>query len=168
MLDEENPTLNLPRWVFAIWKPNVSGRKPGDVVGWECSAALWQDITAVFVYAIEKDREVFLARAYATDLETEQLSLEEAKASSRKLREAGKTLSNRSILEELRDRDTFLTQKKTKKERQKVEQAEVQGAKQSLPVELKEEIEATSIPNQAEPEMPEVFDYEQMREDYGW
>ncbi len=70
-----------------------------------------KDITTVLVYVIEKDREVFLARAYATDLETEQLSLDEAKASSRKIREAGKALSNRSILAEVRDRDTFVSKK---------------------------------------------------------
>lgn len=103
------------------------------------------------------------------------MSLDEAKASSRKLRKTGKTISNRSILAQVRDaakgglpvraRDTFLTQKKTKKERQKVEQAEVQRAKQPLSVEPEE---VASIPNQAEPEMPDVFDYEQMREDYGF
>lgn len=131
-----------------------------------------KDITAVFVYAIEKDREVFLARAYATDLETEQLSLEEAKASSRKIREAGKTLSNRSILEELRDRDTFVSQKKSRKERQKEASAELKAVKQPLPVELKvSDVHSAafgSIESQPEPEMPEVFDYEELREDYGW
>lgn len=126
-----------------------------------------RDITTVLVYHQEGNKEVFLARAYAQDLETEQLSLDEAKASSRKIREEGKTVSNRSILTEVRDRDTFLTQKKTKKERQKAEQVEVKRAKQLLSVEP-EEIEVTSIQSEAEPEMPEVFDYEQMREDYGW
>ncbi|MEP0802780.1 Mu transposase C-terminal domain-containing protein [Funiculus sociatus] len=126
-----------------------------------------RDITTVLVYHQEGNKEVFLARAYAQDLETEQLSLDEAKASSRKIREEGKTVSNRSILTEVRDRDTFLTQKKTKKERQKAEQVEVKRAKQPLSVEP-EEIEVTSIQSEAEPEMPEVFDYEQMREDYGW
>ncbi len=57
-----------------------------------------RDITTVLVYRTEGDREVFLARAYAQDLETEQLSIDEAKASSRKVREAGKAVSNRSIL----------------------------------------------------------------------
>jgi putative transposase len=127
-----------------------------------------RDITTVLVYRQEAGKEVFLARAFAQDLETEQMSLDEAKASSRKLRETGKTISNRSILAEVRDRETFLTQKKTKKERQKAEQAEVKRAKQPFSVEREEEIEAASIPNQPEPEMPDVFDYEQMREDYGF
>lgn len=101
-------------------------------------------------------------------METEQLSLDEAKASSRKVREAGKTVSNRSILQEVLDRDTFTTQKKTKKERQKAEQAELKGAKQPLPVEVEEELETASTDTEAEYQMPEVFDYEQMREDYGF
>jgi putative transposase len=126
-----------------------------------------RDITTVLVYRQEGSKEVFLARAYAQDLQTEQLSLDEAKASSRKIREAGRTLSNRSILIEVRDRATFQTQKKTKKELQKLEQAEVQRAKQPLPVEP-EEIEVASIQSEPESGMPEVFDYEQLREDYGW
>jgi putative transposase len=126
-----------------------------------------RDITTILVYRSEGGKEVFLARAYAQDLETEQLALDEAKASSRKIREAGKTVSNRSILAEVQERETFLTQKKTKKERQKEEQVELRKAKQILPVEP-EEIEVVSVRDEAESEMPEVFDYDQMREDYGW
>ena len=127
-----------------------------------------KDITTILVYRIEGDKEVFIARANAQDLETEELSLDEAKASSRKVREAGKAVSNRSILAEVRERETFQIQKKTKKERQKVEQAEVKKAKQLIPVEPEELVEAVSIDSEPEPEMPEVFDYEQMREDYGF
>jgi len=128
-----------------------------------------RDITTILVYRNEGSKEVFLARAYAQDLQTEQLSLDEAKASSRKIREAGKAVSNRSILAEVRDRETFLTQKKSKKERQKSEQIEAQKAKKPLQSEFEaEEIDLADIENEPEPEMPEVFDYEQMREDYGW
>ncbi|MEH2013836.1 Mu transposase C-terminal domain-containing protein [Nostoc sp.] len=127
-----------------------------------------RDITTILVYCIEGDKEVFIARAYAQDLETEELSLDEAKASSRKVREAGKAVSNRSILAEVRERETFPTQKKTKKERQKLEQAEVKKAKQLIPVEPEEVVEVVSIDSETESEMPEVFDYEQMREDYGF
>ncbi|MBN3926325.1 Mu transposase C-terminal domain-containing protein [Nostoc sp. NMS4] len=127
-----------------------------------------RDITTILVYSIEGDKEVFIARAYAQDLETEELSLDEAKASSRKVREAGKAVSNRSILAEVRERETFQTQKKTKKERQKAEQAVVEKAKKPVPVEPVEEIEVASVDGDTEYQMPEVFDYEQMREDYGW
>jgi len=63
-----------------------------------------RDITTILVYHKEGSKEVFLARAYAQDLQTEQLSLDEAKVSSRKVREAGKAVTNRSILAEVRDR----------------------------------------------------------------
>ncbi|WP_371819395.1 Mu transposase C-terminal domain-containing protein [Tolypothrix sp. PCC 7910] len=127
-----------------------------------------KDITTLLVYYQKGHKEEFLARAYAQDLETEQLSLDEAKAMSRKIRQAGKMISNRSMLAEVRDRETFVTQKKTKKERQKAEQAVVQKAKKPVPVEPEEEIEVTSFDSEPEYQMPEVFDYEQMREDYGW
>ena len=127
-----------------------------------------RDITTIFVYCKEGSKEVFLARAYAQDLETEQLSLDEAKASSRKVREAGKTVNNRSIWAEVRERETFTNTKKTKKERQKAEQAELKKAKQPLPVEVEEEVETVSVDREPEYQMPEVFDYEQMREDYGF
>ncbi len=127
-----------------------------------------RDITTVLVYRRKGSKEEFLARAFAQDLETEQLSLDEAKASSRKVREAGKTVSNRSILAEVRDRQVFTTQKKTKKERQKTEQAELKQAKQPLPVEVEEEVETVSTGSEPEYQMPEVFDYEQIHEDYGF
>lgn len=126
-----------------------------------------KDITTVLVYHQEGNKEEFLARAFAQDLETEQLSLDEAKASSRKIREMGKIISNRSILAEVRDRDTFVTRKKTKKERHKAEQAVVQKVEQPLQKEL-EEIDILSVEDELQLDMPEVFDYEQMREDYGW
>ena len=85
-----------------------------------------RDITEVLVYRQEGNKEVFLARAYAQNLETETIALDEAKASVRKVREAGKTVSNVSILEEIRERSLFTPpDKKTRKERQKEEQAEL-------------------------------------------
>ncbi|MFQ4144590.1 Mu transposase C-terminal domain-containing protein [Chlorogloeopsis sp. ULAP02] len=126
-----------------------------------------RDITTILVYRQQGNREEFVARAFAQDLETEQLSLDEAKASSRKIREAGKTISNRSILAEVRERETFVNQKPTKKERQKAEQIELKKAKQPSLVEV-EQLEIASPQTQEESEMPEVFDYEQMREDYGF
>jgi putative transposase len=80
------------------------------------------DITTILVYRQEDNREVFLARATAKGLETEQLSYEEAKASSRRLRSAGKTLSNEAILQEALERDALADSKKNRKQRQKEEQ----------------------------------------------
>lgn len=129
-----------------------------------------RDITSILVYRQKDQKEEFLARAYAQDLETEQLSLDEAKAMSRKLRQVGKTISNSSFLAEVRDRDTFVKEKLTKQERRKQENTEFQKAKKILPVKPEKEIqiELASIESLPEPEMPEVFDYEQMQEDYGW
>ncbi|WP_228036771.1 Mu transposase C-terminal domain-containing protein [Cuspidothrix issatschenkoi] len=134
-----------------------------------------KDITTILVYRQTGFQEEFLARAYAQDLETEELSLDEAKAMSRRIRQAGKEISNRSILAEVRDRETFVKQKKTKKERQKEEQVVVEKAssersrtaKKPVIVEP-EEIEVVSVESSSDTDMPEVFDYEQMREDYGW
>jgi len=80
------------------------------------------DITTVLVYRQEDKKDVFLTRAYAQGLETEQLSLAEAKASSRKLRQVGKSLSNEAILQEALDRDALVSKKKSRKDRQKEEQ----------------------------------------------
>jgi len=124
------------------------------------------DITTVLVYRRETDREVFLAKAFAQDLETEQLSLEEAKAINRKIREKGKTISNRSILDEVRDRDRFVSQKKTKKERQKEEQAQLFVPVQRSQSRKEEEGEATA-PLEELPQV-EVLDYDELTEDYGW
>jgi putative transposase len=82
-----------------------------------------RDITTVLVYRLESGKEVFLARADAQNLETETISLDEAKASIRKVREVGKTLSNSSILSEIRDRSLLNPpDRKTRKQRQIEEQ----------------------------------------------
>ena len=62
------------------------------------------EITTVLVYrreavhdaqgSVALAKEVFLTPAYAQDLETEQLSWEEAKDISRTIREAGKAVDN--------------------------------------------------------------------------
>jgi len=79
------------------------------------------DITMVRVYRKEGAGEVFLTRAYAQGLETEQISYEEAKASSKRLRAKGQTVSNESILQETVERDALVA-KKSRKQRQKEEQ----------------------------------------------
>jgi putative transposase len=101
-------------------------------------------------------------------LETEQLSIEEIKTSNKKLREKGKAISNRTILEEVRDRDIFVSQKKSKKERQKAEQADLYSVtKQSQSVEPVEEV-VESVSATVEVERVEVLNYDELRDDYGW
>ncbi|MGK7899002.1 MAG: Mu transposase C-terminal domain-containing protein [Xenococcus sp. (in: cyanobacteria)] len=130
-----------------------------------------KDITEVLVYRKEGNKEVFLAHASAQNLETETISLDEAKASSRKVREAGKTISNRSILEEIRDRSLFTPpDKKTRKERQKEEQEELPANKRFSETKTFDEIDEEEDVTLSTRETPQVkvFDYEDLQDDYGF
>ncbi|MFQ4138992.1 Mu transposase C-terminal domain-containing protein [Nodosilinea sp. PGN35] len=98
------------------------------------------DITMVRVYRKEGAGEVFLTRAYAQGLETEQLSYEEAKASSKRLRAKGKTISNESILQETVERDALVA-KKSRKQRQKEEQVLAKPARAAEPEPIEADIE---------------------------
>ncbi|MEH2253763.1 Mu transposase C-terminal domain-containing protein [Nostoc sp.] len=134
-----------------------------------------RDITTILVYRQENNQEVFLTRAHAQGLETEQLALDEAEAASRRLRTAGKTISNQSLLQEVVDRDALVATKKSRKERQKLEQAVLRSAgvdeskTESLPSQVVEpdEVESTTEVNSQYEDM-EVWDYEQLREEYGF
>nr|WP_242050461.1 Mu transposase C-terminal domain-containing protein [Oculatella sp. FACHB-28] len=106
------------------------------------------DITTLLVYRQENNQDVFLARAYAQGLETEQLSFEEAKASSRRLRAVGKTLSNEAIHQEVLERDALTSNKKNRKQRQKEEQ-KMARSQPDKPVEQP----ASSLPELIEPEL---------------
>ncbi|NEQ20345.1 MAG: DDE-type integrase/transposase/recombinase [Microcoleus sp. SIO2G3] len=75
------------------------------------------DITTIWIYQQQGDREVFLVRAHAQGWETETLAYAEAQAISRRLRSAGKALSNQSMLNEVRDRD-FAIEKAGRQHRQ--------------------------------------------------
>ena len=128
-----------------------------------------RDITTILIYRRKGENEVFLARAHAQDLETEELSLDEAKAMSRKIREKGKEVTNRSILAEVRDRDIFVNQKPTQKERKKSEQAKVKQVQVSVSVtQIDDETDIEITETETEWEMPALVDYEEMRQDYGF
>jgi len=134
-----------------------------------------RDITTVLVYRQEKSQEVFLTRAHAQGLETEQLSSDEAEAASRRLRNLGKTISNQALLQEVLERDALVANKKSRKDRQKLEQeisrstAVNDSKNESLvsPVMEAEEVESTTPVQSSSPEL-EVWDYEQLREEYGF
>ncbi len=127
-----------------------------------------RDITSLLVYQRESNKEVFLTRAYALDLETEQMSLDEAKASSKSVREAGKSVNNQSILSEIQDRQTFPKAKKSKKERHKEEQQSLSS--QPIKKNEGESEEDDLLPSSLSSELPkvQVFDYETLQEDYGF
>lgn len=133
-----------------------------------------RDITTILIYRREKDKEEFLARAFALDLEAEELSLDEAKANARKLRDAGKSVSNRSILEEVQDRQLFVDKKHSdrkpsRKARRQDEQKELRSPQKLVEQPEPEEVKADEILSASEPETDvEVLDYDQLREDWGF
>lgn len=106
-----------------------------------------REITRVLVYrrdskhddqgVLVSAKETLLASAVAQDLETEKLSLEEARANSRRIREQGKAVNNQSMLDEIHDREAFIDQKKkSRRERQKEEQTSIRSRPQPTIEEL--------------------------------
>jgi putative transposase len=124
-----------------------------------------RDVTTVFVYRQEGSNDVFLARAFAQNLEAEEVGLDEVKAISRKVRQEGKTLSNHSILKEIHDRQMFMDQKKSRKQRQKEEQMLAHEPQVSVTITTEKEEVLESQPLR---ERAKVVGYEQLLNDYGW
>lgn len=139
-----------------------------------------RDITTIWVYRQENDREVFLTRAHAQGLETEQLSVDDAKASAKRLRAAGKTISNQSILQETIEREALAERTKSRKQRQKEEQSYKRsrsvplGISPSAAVMAEVESDQSEIASLNEADTNsvsadiEVWDYDEMREGLGW
>ncbi|MBD2741885.1 Mu transposase C-terminal domain-containing protein [Coleofasciculus sp. FACHB-1120] len=126
-----------------------------------------RDITTVWVYRSEMGKDVFLTAAHALDLETEQLSFEDNKAASRKLRKAGKDINNKSILAEVRERDVFIKQKKkSRQERKKSEQAQVHPIYESPKNIQLEAVESSETQPETQPQRPRVFNLDQLSRDY--
>ena len=106
-----------------------------------------KDITMIRVYRKERKEEVFLTCAYAQGLQTEQLSYEEVKASSKRLRAKGRGISNESILQAVLERDALVV-KKSRKQRQREEQMLAKSTKVSEPEPIEtgqEPVEEVSI-----------------------
>jgi putative transposase len=76
-----------------------------------------RDITSILIYREEGGKDLFLSRAHATGLETEILSYAEAQAMSRRLRQAGQSISNQSIFNEVRSRDRDIEEQRRKPKR---------------------------------------------------
>jgi putative transposase len=87
----------------------------------------------------------------------------------------GKTISNQALLQEVLDRDALVANKKSRKDRQKLEQEILRSTavndskNESLasPVMEAEDVEFTTPVQSSSPEL-EVWDYEQLREEYGF
>ena len=119
-----------------------------------------RDITTLYVYRQEGSKDVFLTRAHAQNLETERLSLTEAKAISRRLREARQAITNQSVLAEVRDRQQFVDDVLAGK----IAPAESQA---KAPEESDRQ-DASETPVERLP-LPaiRVYEYDQLRHEYG-
>ena len=137
-----------------------------------------RDITTIWIYRQEQNKEMFLTRAHAQDLETEQLSFDDAKASAKRVRTAGKQITNQTILYDVVDRAIDKERSKpSRKQRQQDEQAykkplvvtkDTQESRESLEVDTTLNSDDVAVVEKAAVDDMEVWDYEQMRDDYGW
>ncbi len=135
-----------------------------------------RDITTIYLYQQQDGKEVFLTRAHAQGWETETLSYAEAQALSQRRREAGNAISNRSLLEEVRDREK--TVKKLRRQQQKASVLEVTPPATAAVLVLSPSTQATPIEDrpEAEPEINNprkpvpyvrVYDLEQLQREAG-
>lgn len=123
-----------------------------------------RDITTLLVYQQQGNQDVFLTRAHAVGLETESLSLAEAQAISRRVRAAGKLVTNESVLTEVRDRDCIINQiskQKQKKQKQTAPKAQLDEVESVLDAPELSETEVIEVPDVV------VHDYEELKRNYG-
>ena len=119
-----------------------------------------RDITTLYVYRQAGSKDVFLTRAHAQNLETERLSLTEAKAISRRLREARQAITNQSVLAEVRDRQQFVDDVLAGK----IAPAESQT--KDLAESDRPEVSEAPVERRPLPDI-RVYDYDQLRHEYG-
>ena len=122
------------------------------------------DITSLYIYRSQSDRDVFLTRAHAQNLETERLSLFEAKAISRRLRQVRQEITNESVLSEIRDRTRFVADVLSAQRAPAVSQS---STTQAIADDSDDE-EVLEPPAERRP-LPaiRVYDYEQLRHEHG-
>ena len=119
-----------------------------------------RDITRLYVYRAQGAKDVFLTRAYALNLEAERLSLADAKAISRRLREGRQSITNQSVLAEVRDRQQFVDDVLAGKITPADSQAQA--------LEESDRQEASEAPVKRRPLSDiRVYEYDQLRHEYG-
>ena len=136
-----------------------------------------RDITSLYVYRAEGERDIFLTRAHAQNLETERLSLPEAKAISRRLRQARQEITNVSVLTEIRDRTSFIADLLSAKSSPSTlltptfssSSAIAQPSTNAPTSDVEEEEDEYFDPPAELVEVPpvRVFDYDKLRHEYG-
>jgi putative transposase len=126
-----------------------------------------KDVTTIWVYRQEKGKEVFLTRAYALGLETEILSLYEARAYAKRIHQEKRKISNESIHQEILHRDSAVEKKKNRKQRQKEEQNYKITTSLKL---IAQDIELPEIEQDISSEIAdvEVWDFDELQDEYGW
>ena len=119
-----------------------------------------QDITSLYIYRNQGELDVFLTRAHAQNLETERLSLPEAKAISRRLRQARQEITNESVLSEVRDRTHFVEELLSGDRQPKTKESDYGSEESDKPPE--EPTERRPLP------VIRVYDYDQLHQDHGF
>jgi putative transposase len=141
-----------------------------------------RDITTIYIYQLQDSKESFLTRAHAQGWETETLSYQEAQAISQRRRAAGKAIDNRSMLEEVRDRDEMVKKLQRQKKKNQhadvlknsttldtvVIQQEVQPRESEIqpvskPAEPMAEVEVETVKPKKPVPYVRVYDYEQLK-----
>jgi putative transposase len=100
-----------------------------------------------------------LTRAHAQYLDTEKLTLVEAKAISKRLREISKEITNRSVLKEIGDRNRFVENLLKEKLSARPDDENLLATKIEELVE--EDFDSKTLPK------IKVYDYEQLRQNRG-
>lgn len=135
-----------------------------------------RDITSVMIYQEKHSKDQFLTRAHAIGWETEALSLAEAQAMSRRLRQAGHSVSNQSLLDKVRLRDVEVSQHlgRQRRRRGKDQPTALEREPKRLapppppePTMTTTEAEGNDSPPVIAPKV-QVHDYEELKRNYGW
>lgn len=123
------------------------------------------DITSLYIYRSQGELDIFLTRAHAQNLETERLSLSEAKAISRRLRQVRQEITNESVLMEVRSRTRFVEALLSEQKPSAAGQSLATKPECDLANDSEEPLEQ---PAERRP-LPSirVYDYEQLRQEHG-
>jgi putative transposase len=122
-----------------------------------------RDITFLLIYRQRGGQDVFLSRAYAQYMDNENLTLAEAKDISKRLRKSSKEITNRSVMQERYDRNQFVENLSQEKPFPSVcpDLAEETQSLKDTEDEIEQEFDLKTLPK------IKVYDYEQLRQEYG-
>lgn len=128
-----------------------------------------RDITSLLIYQEAGGKDHFLSRAHAMGLETESLSYAEAQALSRRLRQAGRSISNQTIFTEVRSRDQAVEEQQRRSLKRVSKGSQPAGVRPAVlptPSEPDPETEAEATPLPIKVQNRRVYDYEAKKQEY--